>query len=145
MSGEEALVTTNRQQNTADAYETNERASFRGQDESRESVAVLPAALARVPAYRRGRARSHPERPETGLYPMSDDCRRNCIAELRRRCYHITESVATQGDRAANEIGYSLADEPPSTCPRPFAAIPQRVVHSSPPGRSADRSPGRAT
>jgi hypothetical protein len=128
---------------TTDARETRERADDEGQGESRESVTVSPAALARVLAHLRGRALSHPDRPATGLYPISDDHWRACIAELRRRGHHITESVATRGDRAANEIGYTLAGEPPSTGPRPFAAIPIRVVQNLPPSRSVDHSPGR--
>ena len=144
ISGEEALVTTTRQRSTTDTRETSERASYRGQDESRESVTISPAALARVLASLRGRARSHPESPATGLYPISNDFWRNCIAELRRG-YHVSASVATQGDRATNEIGYTLADEPPSMGQRRFAAIPRRLVQSPPPSSSVDRSPGRAT
>jgi hypothetical protein len=46
---------------------------------------------------------------------MSDELWRACIDELRSRGYRIVESIVTKGDRAGNEVGYTLIGEPPAT------------------------------
>ena len=131
-------------------YGTTRRAGGTGpaghpkQDDPTPPVTVQPAALTRVLALLRSRARSHRGSPATGLYCMSDDQWRACIAELRRRGYQISESTVTQGDRAANEIGYTLTAEPPRPGPRPFARRRSPGRASTLMGRVADRTPGPA-
>ena len=115
-----------------------------GQDELTDTLPVSPAILAQVLAHLRGRARSHPDSPATGLNPLSDDQWRTCITELRRRGYRSTESVTTRGDRAANQIGYTLIREPPPT--DATAARRRSSTTSTKSGAwSADRSPALAS
>jgi hypothetical protein len=114
-----------------------------GQDELTDTLPVSPAKLAQVLAHLRGRARSHPDSPATGLNPLSDDQWRTCITELRRHGYRITESVATRGERAANKIGYTLIGEPPPTDATP-AHCPSSTRSNKSITWSADRSPALA-
>jgi hypothetical protein len=144
VDGEETLVTISNQ------YGTTMRAGGAGpaghpeHDDPTRPATVSPAALMRVLAHLRHRARSHRGSPATGLYWMSTDQWRACIGELRRRGYQISESIVTHGDRAANEIGYTLTAEPPRPDPRPFAGRRSPGPASTLMGRVADRTPGPA-
>jgi hypothetical protein len=138
------VTTTNQVDATGDCQSSGQdRHSDR--DERREKLSVPPVTLARVLGHLRRRARSHPNSLATGLHPMSDDQWRACIAGLRRHGNHITKSIATQGDRTANEIGCALASEPPPTCPRPSATMHRPVATRPAPSRSVDRLPSLAT
>jgi hypothetical protein len=132
-------VTTVKHPDDASIREMSRPAKRTEQDDPPETLAVSPVVLAQVLAHLRGRARSHPDSPATGVYPMSADQWRICITELRRRDYRITESIATRGDRAANEIGYTLADEPPRGVRLSASANPPVGLRRLP-GSSAERS-----
>lgn len=67
-----------------------------------------------------------------------------CITELRRRGYLITESIVGKGDRTANEIGYSLVEEPPPSGPRPCPGARRPVALLPVRGWPVDRSAGLA-
>jgi hypothetical protein len=114
------------------------------QDDSTRPAAVSPAALTQVLAHLRSRMRSHRGSPATGLSWMSNDQWRACIGELRRRGHQITESIVTRGDRAANEIGYTLAVEPPPARRRHSVGVGAPARPSALSIRSTVRSPGVA-
>lgn len=143
-TGKEALMTYANQPDTMSAGDTTRRSGRTEQGETRERSTVSPGALARVLAHLRGRARSHPDSPATGLDPMSDSEWRACIVVLRRRGSRITESIVIKGDRVANEIGYSLVHEPPLLGPRPWPGGNPPTALRPVRRWSVDRSPGLA-
>jgi hypothetical protein len=61
-----------------------------------------------------GRATSHPDAAAAGLYWMSDQRWRECIATLREQGHDIVEVTVARGDRAANEPGLGPAAQPRS-------------------------------
>lgn len=135
------MTTTNQPDPTIIA-EMSGRVRHTDQD-GRERVWRSHRRRARVMAPQPARAHSHPDNPSSGFHPMSETRGVPAIAERCPRGYRLTEPIAPQSDRGANEIEQILRATP--VCPGSSARVHGLSTLRLAPGWSADCSPGALT